>query len=269
MKNLFFALAVAIVGLTSCDLEPTKVEPTPVEISYYSQYHYSQFVFNDVVSEALKYTKFWIENPSEISDEDGVKVSYSDEGNVLTIEYPADLQKNPYKGKFKVIFNEKPMVWPLTDGASMEIEPVDLTFNWMKIAGNVSVDILEKGDAKAKLKIAVVGGKLTDRYNASIMYGCNLSREQKEGEDNKVDTDDTYTYTGTASGAFSNSISYSLGIDSEKPLIQVNRSYYLKSGKVSVKLSTYAEPFTIEHGTTKYANEVLFTYKGVSKLYQI
>lgn len=260
MKNLFFALAAAVLGLTSCDLQPTKIEPTPIEISYYSQYHYSQLMFGDVVSKVLEYTKLKIDNPTGSADPDGVVISPIVD-NEMTIEFLESKGGSARRGKIKVIFTGT----PLAEGSSMMIHPEELTYSQMKVGGDIQINILDKGTAKAKQTVKVMGGSITDIYNNVLSYSCNLTREQKEGDSDKVDSDDTFTFTGSANGAYTDKKTYSMTI--EEPLVMKNGSSSFTSGKLSMTPFMYTEAFYITFGKGEYANQVLLTYKGESKLY--
>ena len=262
MKNLFLAVALALIGLTSCDFNTPQVDPIPQEITYYSQHHYSQLVFNDVVSKVLEYTKLKVNNPTGTADPSGVVISAIEDG-VMTIEFVETISGNARLGKIKVTFTGD----PLAVGSSMRIQPDGLTYSSMKVNGEVKIDILDKGTAKAKQAVAVIGGTITDIYTNVLSYSCNLTRTQNEGESNAVDTDDTFTYTGTANGSFGDKTSYSMTID--EPLVLPSGASYFKSGKVSMTPALYSEPFVITFGKGQYANQVLLTYKGQSKLYNI
>ena len=262
MRKLIFGLVVALVGLTSCDFGTTKIDPIPAEISYYSEFHFSQFVFNDVVSQALTLAKLKVDNPSGTEDPQGVVISEIVD-NVMTIEYKENMSSSKRIGKIVVTFTGT----PLAEGSSMTIRPEGLTYSGVKVSGDAQVSILAKGTAKAMQEVIIRNGVLTDSYNATVAYACNLTREQKEGENDKVDTDDTFTYTGSANGTFANKTTYSMAI--VDPLVLVNGSSYFKSGKLSMTPSTYTEPFYITFGTSSYINEVLLTYNGMSKLYSI
>lgn len=262
MKKFLFAVTIALLGLTSCDFGPTKVEPIPAEITYYSQYHYSQLVFGDVVSKVLEYTKLKVDNPTGTADPEGVTISAIVD-DVMTIEFLETMSSNARLGKIKVTFTGT----PLAVGSSMRIKPEGLTYSHMKVSGDIKVDILEKGAAKAKQTVAVIGGAITDVYNNTLSYGCNLTREQNEGEKSTVDTDDTFTFTGSANGTFSDKKTYSMSI--VDPLVMVNGSAHFKSGKLSMTPFMYSEPFFITFGTANYINQILLTYQGTSKLYSI
>lgn len=262
MRKLFLGLAAILIGLSSCDLNTTKIEPTPPEISYYGEYNYSQYLFNDVVSQVLYLTKLKVDNPSGTADPEGVAISEI-ANNMMTIEYKETMSSSKRLGRIEVTFTGT----PLAEGSSMMIHPNGLTYSGVKLSGDIRVDILAKGTAKAKQAVAVMHGALTDSYNASIGYSCNLTREQNEGESNKVDTDDTFTFTGSVSGTFSSKTSYSMTID--EPLILPSGSSYFKSGKATFNPALYSEPFSITFGKGQYVNQVLLTYKGVSKLYTV
>ena len=55
----------------------------------------------------------------------------------------------------------------------------------------------------------------------------------------------------------------------DEPLVLPSGASYFKSGKVSMTPALYSEPFVITFGKGQYANQVLLTYKGQSKLYNI
>ena len=261
MRKLFFGFAVVLVGFTSCDFGTTKVDPIPAEVSYYSEYNYCQYLFSDVVSQALTLAKLKIDNPSGTDDPQGVVISEI-VNNGMTIDYKETMTSKRI-GKILIIFTGT----PLAEGSSMTIHPDGLTYSGIKISGDAQVSILAKGTAKAKQEVVIRDGVLTDSYNATIAYNCNLTREQKEGENDKVDTDDTFTYTGSANGTFANKMTYSMTI--VDPLVVVNGASYFKSGKLSMTPYMYSEPFYITFGTSNYINQVLLTYQGVSKLYAI
>jgi hypothetical protein len=262
MRKLLLLLAGALAGLSSCDLSTTKVEPTPAEITYYSQLHYSQNVYNDVVSQVLYMANLKLNNPTGNAEPDGVTISDIVD-NVMTIEYKQGVQTSARLGKIKVTFSGT----PLAEGSSIQVQPDGLSYSGMKVSGDIRISILEKGTSKAKQGISISAGTLTDSYGSTLLYACNLTREQKEGESDKVTTDDTYTFTGSMSGEFSDKKSYSATITD--PLVLLTGYAYFKSGKLSVDPFMYASPFQITFGTTTYINQVLLTYQGVSKLYTI
>ncbi|WP_320054179.1 hypothetical protein [uncultured Acetobacteroides sp.] len=262
MRKLLFGVAVALAGLTSCDLGTTKVDPIPVEISYYSEYHYCQYVFSDVVSQALTLAKLELDNPSGNADPDGVTITLNEARTELTIVYKESMTSRRI-GKIVVTFTGT----PLAEGSSMLIHPDGLTYSGVKVIGDAEVTILPKGTSKAKQQVIVRNGALTDSYNVSVAYACNLTREQKEGDSDKVDTDDTFTFTGSATGTLANKSTYNVSIID--PLVMPYGSSYFKSGKLSMTPLTYTEPFYITFGTTGYINQILFAYQGLSKLYTI
>jgi hypothetical protein len=262
MRKLLLGLTVILAGLSSCDLNTTKIEPTPPEISYYSEYHYSQFLFNDLVSQAIYLATLRVDNPSGTSDPEGVLISDVTD-NMMTIEYKETMGVNTRLGKFEISFTGT----PLAEGSSMIIHPDGLTFGGIKVSGDVHISVLPKGSDKGKLQVSIISGLLTDANNSTVSYACNLTRVQGEGASNLTDTDDTFTFTGSANGTFADKTSYNMTI--VDPLVLPYGSSYFKSGKLSINPLMYTEPFYITFGTSNYINQVLLTYKGQSNLYAI
>lgn len=260
MKKIFFAFAVAVLGLSSCNLEPIKTEPTPIEVNYYAQNRFSQHVFNDVVTQVLDLTQLQVDNSSGNALPVGVVISPIVD-NVMTIEYN-EQEKSGRLGKIKVSFTGV----PLAEGSAMHIEPDGLKYAGLRIEGAIDVNILPKGVSKAKQSISIVHATLVDGYNAEIVYSCSLIREQQEGA-SKLDADDTFTFTGSSSGIFSSKTSYTMSI--VDPMVIYYGSSYFNKGKLSIIAAPSSSPFYIEFGKGQYVNEVLLTRDGTSKLYNI
>jgi len=259
MKKIYFAFAVAVLGLSSCNLEPIKTEPTPIEVNYYAQNRFSQHVFNDVVTQVLDLTQLQVDNSSGNALPVGVVISPIVD-NVMTIEYN-EQEKSGRLGKIKVSFTGV----PLAEGSAMHIEPDGLKYAGLRIEGAIDVNILSKGVSKAKQSISIVHATLVDGYNAEIVYSCSLIREQQEGA-SKLDTD-TFTFTGSSSGIFSSKTSYTMSI--VDPLVINYGSSYFNKGKLSIIAAPSSSLFYIEFGKGQYVYEVLLTSEGTSKLYSI
>lgn len=260
-KQLLASLAFIGITLTSCDFGGTKVEPTPVELSYYSESRVAQILYNDIVNQAMALTKLRVDNPSGTADPTGTVISSIENGQ-MTVTYNEN-EVSRRLGKLKITFTGT----PLAEGSSMQIVPEDLSYSGLKISGTISVDILPKGSMKAKQDIVVEGGRLLDALGVEVSFSCNLTREQSEGASSQISTDDIYSFTGYFSGVLTNKTPYALNI--VEPISLGYGSGYFKSGKVTMRPSTYTDAYTITFGQGEYLNEVLLTYQGVAKLYRI
>ncbi len=260
MKKIIFAFAVAVFGLSSCNLEPIKTEPTPIEVNYYAQNRFSQHIFNDVVTQVLDLTRLQVDNSTGNALPVEVIISPIVD-NVIMIEYN-EQEKIGRLGKIKVSFKGV----PLTEGSIIHIEPNGLKYAGLRIEGVINVNILPKGVSKAKQSISIVNATLVDGYNAEIVYSCSLIREQQEGA-SKLDTDDTFTFTGLSSGLFPSKTSYTMSI--VDPLVINYGSLYFNKGKLSIIVGPSSSPFYIEFGKGQHEKEVLLTREGTSKLYSI
>lgn len=268
MKKILFGLVLGVssLGITSCELNSPKYEPLPVEVQYYATINYTHVLFFDLVKQALEMTTLQVNNPNGSNFPTGVTVTPVVENGTLislAVEYAG---LNERVGKLNILYTGV----PFTEGSKMVITPDNLSYNTasgiVKFSGTTTLIYSAKEASKAKFSIHLVGGLLSDQSKNELAFGSNLICEQKEGATSDL-KDDTFTFTGTESGAFVNKQAYNVSIT--KPLIYNYKSNYAGEGKVSITPFGYQEPFTIEFGKGTFLNEVYLSYKDLVGFYKI
>lgn len=269
MRKIIFALGLGVLTFgvtTSCELNSPKYEPLPDEVQYYATINYTHVMFFDLVKQALEMTTLQVNNPTGSNFPAGVTVTPIIENGTLislTVEYNGMDQRT---GKLKIAYTGV----PFAEGSKMVITPDNLSYNTangiVKFSGTTTLVYSAKEASKAKFSIQLAGGVITDQYKSELTFGSNLNCEQKEGATSDL-KDDTFTFTGTESGAFVNKQTY--GVSIVKPIVYTYKSNYAGEGKVSITPFGYQEPFTIEFGKGQYINEVYLTYKDLVGLYKI
>ena len=265
MKKIALLGLVALLGFSSCELNGEKMEPLPVELQLYSQNRFAHIMFMSLINQVEDLTKLIVDNPSGNTVPFGITLTPTyDENNVLNklvIEYVEDSEKGR-KGSMDVLFTGV----PFSNNSTMTIIPNGLYLSGMEFLGDISITNHVDDKKVLSQDVVIDGGSLTDALKSSMKFSCNFKRILSEGNAETIN-DDFYIYSGYSRGLTTGNISYNVTIDI--PLEIAIKSSFFSKGKVSMLPSGYDEAFTVEFGKSNYVNQVLLTYKGVSKLYLI